>query len=62
MQVLEAVISIGPLPGHMYGNIWQQDHPCCPVLVYVTHLAKKERPYEATAGQSLFLTGNKDPS
>ena len=48
MQVLEAVISIGPLPGHMYENIWQHDHPGCPVLLYVTHLTEKKRPYKVT--------------
>lgn len=31
------------------------------VLVYVTHLVEKKRPYKATAGQPFFLTG-KDPS
>lgn len=60
MQVLEAVISIGPLPGHMYVSILQQDHPCCPVLVYITYLAEKKRPYKATAGHLFLLTG-KDP-
>lgn len=61
MQVLEAVISIGPLPGHMDVSILQQSHPCCPVLVYTTYLAEKKRPYKATAGQLFLLTG-KEPS
>lgn len=55
--MLEDVISIGPLPGHMYVSILLQDYLCCPVLVYVTHLAEKKRSYKATAGQTFLLIG-----
>lgn len=37
--------------------ILRRDYPCCPVLVYVTHLAAKKRPYQATAGQIFLLAG-----
>lgn len=61
MQVLEAVISVGPLPGHMDVSILQRSHPCCPVLVYTTYLAEKKRPYKATVGQLFLLTGKEPP-
>lgn len=61
MQVLEALISIGPLPGHMDVSILQQDYHRGPVLVFVTQFAEKKRSYKAQTARQTFLLTGKDP-